>query len=437
MGGWRRRRGAPLLAGVGSVGSGVLVAGICTYLFLGLAGRVLGPAGFTPVSTLWALLFIVGPGLFLPVQQELGRVIGGQRAARGGGHALLKVALLAAGFAVTATALAVATHEWIVDEVFAGDTAMLWCFGLGLWAYALMFVARGILSGLGEFSDFGWLIAAESVVRLVAGVALTLTGAGSAAGFGAAIALSPLVALAVVTRMGRGLRLHAGDTAGWREVTRAMGWLVLGAFMAQSLANAGPLAVQLLADESELDRAGRFLSALVVARLALYLFQAVQATLLPDLAQMVARGQIAELKGALRRVTLVCTALIVVTTLGSFLLGSFAVRVVFGPGFAPSDTSMAVLTGATGFYVLAVALSGAAIAAAAHRLSASAWMVGFLVFAGGAALVDDLFLRVEVGYLLGSVAAAGVLLVGLPLRLRSHTSDAERPVSRPGAHPPA
>ncbi len=203
MRGRRRGSGPGMLAGVGSVGSGVLVAGICTYLFLGLAGRVLGPAGFTPVSTLWALLFIVGPGLFLPVQQELGRVIGAQRGTRGGGHALRKVGLLAGGFAVAATGLAVAIHGWIVEEVFAGDVAMLWCFGLGLWAYALMFVARGILSGLGEFRDFGWLIAVESVVRLVAGVGVALTGARSPAAFGAALALSPLVALALVTRMGR------------------------------------------------------------------------------------------------------------------------------------------------------------------------------------------------------------------------------------------
>ena len=82
-----------------------------------------------------------------------------------------------------------------------------------------------------------------------------------------------------------------------------MGWLVLGAMLAQSLANAGPLAVQVLADPSEEGQAGRFLSALVLARLSLYLFQAVQATLLPNVAVLVAASRVTELNTALRRLT--------------------------------------------------------------------------------------------------------------------------------------
>jgi hypothetical protein len=51
-------------------------------------------------------------------------------------------------------------------------------------------------------------------------------------------------------------------------------------------------------------------------------------------------------------------------------------------------------------------------------------------------LSGDLFLRVEIGYLLGSCAAAGVLLVGLPLHLRRHhamTRDVMEGASPPGA----
>jgi O-antigen/teichoic acid export membrane protein len=381
---------------------------------------VLGPVGFTPLSTLWALTFIVGPGLFAPVQQELGRVIGSQRSDRGGGHALRKVVLLAGGFAVGASLVTLAAHEWITQELFAGDSALLWCFVGALWSYALLFIGRGVFSGLGEFADFGWLVATESVVRLAVGGALAVAGARSAAAFGASIAVAPVLSLLVVSRLGRKLRLHAGNPASWGEVTRAMGWLVMGSLLAQSLANAGPLAVQLFASPTQEDRAGRFLSALVVARLALYLFQAVQATLVPDLAQMVARGENQELHAALRRLTLVCLVLIAVTTVGSFLLGSFAVRLVFGAAFTISDFSMAILTAGTGVYVLGLALSSAAIASAGHRLSAIAWLVGFLAFTVVALLVENLFLRVELAYLVGSAAVATTLLVGLPRHLRRH-----------------
>ena len=425
-----------LLAGISSVSSGVLGAGLFTFLFLSLAGRVLGPAGFAPVSTLWAMVFIVGPGLFLPVQQELGRVIAGQRGEGGGSHAVRKVALLAGGFAVTTMAVTLAAGEWITRELFGGNEALLWCFEGSVVAYALSFVARGVFSGLGEFKDFGRLLATESAVRLMVGGLLTLLGARSATAFGVAIVLGPILSTALVTRLGAKIRLDPGNPVGWRDVTRAMGWLVLGSMLAQTLANAGPLAVQLLATESQESEAGRFLSALVVARLAIYLFQAVQVTLLPNLAELVAGGRTGELSWALRRLTIVGLVLIAVATLGAYLFGSLVVGALFGSAFTISDTSMALLAGASGVYVLATALAGVAIASSGHRLSALSWLVGCLAFGGGAMLLDDLFLRVELGYLLGSCAAAVVLLIGVPRHLRRHRLDAEE-ARRGASAPPA
>ena len=415
---------AGVLSGLSSVGSGVLGAGVLTYLFLSLAGRVLGPAGFAPLSTLWALVFIVGPGLFLPVQQELGRVIGRQRDERGGGRAARKVLLIAVGMVVAVAVAALAAGHWLTHELFGGQWGLLWCFEGAVAAYALTFTARGILSGLGDFKDFGRLVATESLARLVIGGVLVLLGHRSAVSFGLAIAVAPFVSTLLVTRFGARTRLTPGRAATWRESTRAMGWLVLGAILAQSLANAGPLAVQVLADPSQEGQAGRFLSALVLARLSLYLFQAVQATLLPNIAVLVAASRITELTTALRRLTAVCLGLVVVTTIGAFLLGPFAVRLLFGPGFTLTRTTMALLTGASSVLVLATALSGAAIAADGHRMNALAWALGVLGFAIGTLAAEDLFLRVELGYLLGSCAVAAALLVGLPAHIR-RTSSAE------------
>ncbi|MDX6326023.1 MAG: hypothetical protein QOK15_2377 [Nocardioidaceae bacterium] len=409
-----------LLTGVRSVGSGVLGAGLFTYLFLSLAGRVLGPVGFAPVSALWAMVFIVGPGLFLPVQQELGRVIAGQRADRGGGHALRRVAVIAAAFCLVTVGGTLAAGPWLTRRLFSGNAALLWCFELSVVAYAVAFLARGVLSGLGHYPDFGRLVAAEAAARLVVSGILTLAGLRSATVFGAAIAVAPLIAAALVTRLGARTRLRPGSAVRWREVTRAMGWLVLGSLLAQGLANAGPLAVQLLAAVDQRNQAGRFLSALVIARLALYLFQAVQATLLPNVAELVAAGQLHVLRRALTRLTVACAGLIVVSTLGALVLGPWVVRLLFGERFVISGGTMAMLAGASGVYVLAAALSGAAIASGGHRLSAGAWLTGCAAFAAGTLLSSDLFLRVELGYLIGSCAAALVLLVGLPLHLRRH-----------------
>lgn len=421
----RARSRSGLLAGASSVGTGVLGAGFLTYLFLSLSGRVLGPVGFAPVSALWAMVFIVGPGLFLPVQQELGRLIGGQRVDRGGGHAVRKVTAVAGGFCLVAVAGTLAAGPWIIQRLFAGDDGLLWCFELSVVAYAIAFLARGMLSGSGDYQDFGRLVAMEALARLVLAGAVAAAGWRSATAFGLAIALAPLISTALVTRMGARTRVLAGSPVAWRDVTRAMGWLVLGSMLAQGLANAGPLAVQVLATPDERNQAGRFLSALVIARLALYLFQAVQATLLPNVAELVAAGELRRLRRALHRLELACAALVVVSTVGALVLGPLAVRLLFGEGFAISAPTMALLAGASAVYVLAAALSGAAIAAAGHRLSACAWVAGCVVFAVGTQLVHDLFLRVELGYLIGSCAAALVLLVGLPVHLRRHRVEDE------------
>jgi O-antigen/teichoic acid export membrane protein len=433
--GLRTRAPSGVLAGVTSVGSGVLGAGVFTYLFLSLAGRVLGPAAFAPISTLWAMVFIVGPGLFLPVQQELGRVIAGQRLERGGRHAVTKVALLAGGLSLATMAGTLAAGPWIIRELFNGNAALLWCFEGSVLSYALTFMVRGVLSGLGEFTSFGRLVATEALARLVVGAALALVGARSVTAFGIAIVAAPILSTAIVTRLGARVRLDPGTAVSWREVTRALGWLVLGSTLAQFLANAGPLAVQLLATNAEAGEAGRFLSALVVARLGLYLFQAVQATLLPNVAELVAKGRVAELDRVIRRVTAICLALAAVTTVGAFVVGAVAVRVLFGSGFAISGPTMAMLAGASSVYVLAMALSGVAIASAGHRLSALSWLGGCCAFVLGTALSGDLFLRVEIGYLLGSCAAAGVLLVGLPLHLRRHHAGTGEELKE--ASPPA
>ncbi|WP_310962702.1 lipopolysaccharide biosynthesis protein [Nocardioides terrisoli] len=411
------------LAGLRSVATGVLGAGLLTYLFLSLAGRILGPARFAPVSTLWALVFIIGPGIFVPLQQELGRVIAAQRAERGGGTAVRRASQLTAGVGVVTLLAGVAASRWLVDQLFEGQWALFWCFEGAVLAYAITYLVRGVLSGLGDFADFGRLVAYESVARLLIAGILVALGIRSAAAFGAAIAIAPLLSCGWVTRMGRRLRLTAGTPAAWRELTRAFGWLVTGSLFAQFLANAGPLAVQLLATSSQHAEAGRFLSALVIARISLYLFQAVQATILPNLAELAAQRRTTELRAAIRRLTLACLVLIVASTVGAFLLGPLAVRILFGADFAITARTMAILAAASAIYVLAAALNGASIAAASHRLTAGCWVVGCVVFGLGTLLSHDLFLRVELGYLLGSCAAVVVLLIGLPASIRRHDAD--------------
>jgi O-antigen/teichoic acid export membrane protein len=425
-------RPSGFLSGLAPVTAGVLAAGAFSFAFLSIAGRVLGPVDFAPVSSLWAMVFIVGPGVFLPLQQELARVLGSQRARGGGGAAVRRALVVAATLVVVLAIATLAVGPWLVSSFLDGRWSMLWCFLGAVVAYAFAFTARGVLSGAGAYTQLGQMVALESFTRLLLAGGFALVGLRSPTAFGAAIALGPALSTALVWWGSRSrLRLTPGHTVAWRELTRAFGWLVLAALLMQLLANAGPLAVQVLEPPAQDGRAGLYLGALMIARIGLYLFQAVQATLLPNLAELAATGRLDDLRWALRRIVVVSVVLVVVSFLGGLALGPLGVRLLFGGDFRIGAMTMAVLASASAVYMLAAALNGAALSVGAHRLSALAWLAGCVVLVLAFELPGDLFTRVDTAYALGACTSAGVLLLRMPAALRGYEPVLATPTSGP------
>ena len=70
----------PLPDGTLAVGVGLVVSGITTYLFQILAFRGLSKPDYGALNALWVFVFVLAPGIFLPVEQEVGRALA--RAAR-------------------------------------------------------------------------------------------------------------------------------------------------------------------------------------------------------------------------------------------------------------------------------------------------------------------------------------------------------------------
>jgi O-antigen/teichoic acid export membrane protein len=427
----RLKRHFEFLSGTGVVGVVSLLGGGFTYVFLSLAGRTLDPQDFGSISTLWAAAFIVGPGLFLPVQQEVGRLIAHPTWAT---HAVTPVrsALVLILTLLTASTLAVLlANGWMTRHLFSDHGALTWCFLGAVASYGAMFLARGALSGLGRFGAFSMLLFLESGTRAVFALGFAAAGMHDANAFGIAIAVAPLISAVVVTRFGSSIAsTFRGKATPLRELAPAFGWLLVASLFAQFLTNAGPIAVQLLAGPGRAAEAGRFLSALVVCRVTLYLLQAVQATLLPNLTTLAEGGRFREFRLAIRNLILVCLALIVVSTIGAALIGPEIVSLLFGDQYAIGRGAMAMLACASSVFILASAMNGAAIAVGGHSLTALAWGVGSVAFVVCIALIGDLFLRVEVGYLAGSVVASAVLLAWVPAAVRKTSrAAAASPVS--------
>jgi O-antigen/teichoic acid export membrane protein len=388
------------------VGIGLVVVAATSYGYLVVSARVLGKAEYGPLSVLWALVFLVGPGFFLPMEQELGRALAARRTAgEGGGPLIRRAALLGATLLGALLLAGVATHRLLLDHLLGGRGVLLLAWAVSLVGAYAGYLFRGVTSGLGRFGAYSRFLASESAIRFAGCLALAAIGAETAGPYGLVLGLAPLAAVAAVACRERGLA-EPGPPALTSEVSTALGALLLGSVASMALVNAGPLAMQLLASDRQKDEVGRFLAGLIIARVPLFLFQAVQAALLPQLAVFAEQGQRDELVAALRRLEALLSAVVAVAVIAGFAVGPSLLGIVFGSEFDLSGRTLGLLALGSGAYLLALPLAQATIALAGHLAMAWGWVVGV---AGLVAtlIVDrgDLFLRVELSIVAGGVAS--------------------------------
>ena len=277
----------------------------------------------------------------------------------------------------------------------------------------------GTLSGNGRFGPYGMILGAEGVFRILPVIVLYAAGIDNLLWYGLALAVPPLLAALVALRGQHGL-LDPGPDAEWSELSTNLTLLFLGSLAAQALSYAAALGVLVLAQgKVERDAAADFIVGFFIARIPILLFQAIQAALLPKLAAPVRRGQARRLPlrpeeaGHDRGRRRACSA---------SSPGPRSARPSARSCSATSSTSAAATSpcsflGSAAF-ILALTLAQALIALLGHGRALIAWTVG-LVFCvgvmalGSSATVDDLFLRAELGYVVGCATAA-TMMADLP-----------------------
>lgn len=401
--------------GSGTVGVWVLFTGVAAYGFLTITGRALGPERYGALSALWALGFLLGNGACLPIEQEVSRALA-SRAARGVGGAPLirRAAIGTAAFAAVLVAAALIAGPWLVEDLFDDEVLLFVGLVLLLVGYTIEYLVRGVLAGNSRFSPYGILLGTEAGSRVVVAAFLAAAGVATAGPYGLVIGIAPFLGVLVSLRRRDGL-VMPGPPAPWRELTRAFGWLLAGSLFAQALINTGPILVQILAPATDDDATGQFLASLVIARIPVFLFQGVQAALLPRLAGHAGAGQVRDLGAETRRMALAIGGLVVVATAGAWLLGPAVVELAFGPDFALGRRDLALLAAASCIYLLGLTFSQALIALRHQPRVAVGWGLGIAALAIVTFLGDELLFRVEMGFLVGSVVAAaalGLLLLG-------------------------
>jgi O-antigen/teichoic acid export membrane protein len=166
------------------------------------------------------------------------------------------------------------------------------------------------------------------------------------------------------------------------------------------------------------------LNALLIARIPLFFFQAVQASLLPNLSGLAASGRFVELWGVLKRLLVLVAGIGIVTLVLAALAGPWVVELAFGQGFAVSRTDMVLLTLSSAVLMVALSLAQGLIACRAQGKVAVAWVVGLLAFPVAVALEKDLFLRVELG-LIATVSVTSLVMATFLVR-RLHDEGLEQ-----------
>ena len=408
------------------VGIGLLVAGVSSYAFFKVGQQALGKEGFKPIVALWFATFALAPGFFLPIEQEVGRALAHRRELGQGGRPVVrKVIPLAVVFAALVSTIVLIGSPWITKDFFEKNWIVTASLLVAFLAYAPTHLARGICSGSGRFVDYGIVMGFDGATRIFGCIALWVIGVEVVGAYAMVVAAAPLLGVAIVLSRGA-LRTDDGPPASWAEITPNLGWLLGGSVLAAALVNAAPIGVDILADSTQAEAVTQFGNGVILARVPLFLFQAIQAALLPRLARLAAHGDLREFRVAFRRLVITVVGIGVLGVGGSALVGPKVLDVVYEGGLDRRTLTLLALGSA--LYMLALGTSQAVIALHGHKWVTVGWAVAMATFIVVTWLAsDDLFLRVETAAVASSAAA--LVVFGLALRARMASGDQPDPES--------
>ncbi len=423
----RLRARNPLPAGTVVAGIGFAIAGITIYVFLAISARTLGAERYAPLSAMWAITFLAAPGFFFPLEQEVARALSARRVrGEGGRPVVIRAVLLALAFIGVLGVGAAAGAGPLINDFFEGETLLFVGFLAALVAYAVEHITRGTLAGSGRFVPYGVLLSTEGVIRMLGAIALAVGGIATAGPYGLVVGLAPLIAVALVVPKERDV-LEPGPEAPWSEFSRAFVYLLIGNVMALAMINIAPLIVTALGNQEEKALAGAVLIGLIVARIPVFMFQAVQATLIPQLAGFATAGEWGEFRSHLLRLLAALAAAGGLFTAGAAAVGPWVIGTFFGEEFRLGNADMAYLAAASATFMLAMALAQALIAISGYRRAAAGWVFGMGVLFLAIAVPGDLLFRTERAFLAGAVAAmvAMAILLAEPVRRGVMAGDPE------------
>jgi len=401
---------------------GVGATGLLTAVFFVIASHVLTPVEAKRVDLLWAIMWVAISVLYRPIEQLLSRTIAHRRAHGLGRHPLRAAILIQAAFGITFLVVAGAFHRKLRDDAFDGSTALYVILLTGIAFYAVSYFARGWLAGHQHFKLYGGLVFMESASRCAFALAVAVGIAHGQVAVAAGIAVAPLVSLVVLPSAFLLHRKHSSTTPDpaaqasslvptAREST-GFAVAVAGIMLAeQALLNASVITVEVSSHDKII--AGIVFNVLLIARAPLQLFMAVQTALLPHLAKLEARRGHDDFESVVRLLIIGIAGLTVLLASGLLLVGPFVMSHLFGQDYEYGRAGLALVGIGVGLHLVAGTLNQTTLARGQAHHSSAIWLLCAAIFLVWTVVpvVDDVLLRVEIGYAASTALLAGLLYV--------------------------
>jgi hypothetical protein len=106
-------------------------------------------------------------------------------------------------------------------------------------------------------------------------------------------------------------------------------------------------------------------------------------------------------------------------------------EILFGEKFSLGHADLAYLATGSGLFILALTLAQGLIALMGHSRVLLAWLVGIAGFAAVTAIAsDNVFTRVELGFIAGAGASAVAMSLLLVARMRAGVPDDDAALAR-------
>jgi O-antigen/teichoic acid export membrane protein len=382
---------------------------------------VLGPEAYGLVAVLWAALFLLVVVLFRPLEQTTSRALA-DRLARGHEvrsvlRAMLRIYLvLAAGIGVAAAL------GWglIGDKLFLGDPFFTGSLVLGLAAYGVAYVLRGVCAGAGWFNGYALLLVADGAVRVAVVLPLVVVASRDLAAAAMVVAAVGSVVLPVlVGRRVLGPLVHRGEGSPFHVGTAvAFAWpAAVIAIADQVLVNGGPLLVMLGGGANAGKIAGVVFAATMLVRIPVFIFQGLATSLLPNLTRLHATAERKLFRRSVLRAAAGLAGVAVLIVVTAAAIGPAALQAVYGSEYASGRLELALLGVGVGCYLATSTFSQALLALDCGRIAALGWIASAAVFLVVYAVVPgEALFRVSTAFAVGTAAA--VPLLGLALTRR-------------------